>query len=118
MPQPNFVPFKSRTSRSTHSSGMSAGTSTVFDVPLTLNVMAMDLLLNDGCTRPAFSPEVLEALHRRVRQRRALQFCRTRLPIAPSRPLPGSSRRRSTTYAPYPSRRPPQESLLQPVAAT
>ena len=28
MPQPNFVPFRSRTSRSTQSSGMSAGTST------------------------------------------------------------------------------------------
>ena len=41
MPQPNFVPLRSSTSRSTQSSGMSAGTSTVWDLPLTLNVIAM-----------------------------------------------------------------------------
>src|SRR2546430_15831176 len=38
MPQPNFVPVRPMTSRSTQSSGMSPGTSTVWDVPLMLNV--------------------------------------------------------------------------------
>ena len=38
MPQPNFVPLRSSTSRSTHSSGMSAGTSTVAGFPLTVSV--------------------------------------------------------------------------------
>src|SRR5262245_31037262 len=37
-PQPNLVPFMSRTSRNTQSSGISLGTSTVVGFPLTLNV--------------------------------------------------------------------------------
>src|SRR5262245_21721033 len=37
-PRPNLVPFMSRTSRSTQSSGISFGTSTVVGFPLTLNV--------------------------------------------------------------------------------
>jgi isoquinoline 1-oxidoreductase alpha subunit len=37
-PQPNFVPCRSSTSRRTHRSGMSAGTSTVRDLPLTVKV--------------------------------------------------------------------------------
>ena len=41
MPQPNFVPFRSSTSRSTHSSGMSGGTSTVVDFPFTFKVTGM-----------------------------------------------------------------------------
>src|SRR5215213_7323116 len=41
MPHPNFVPLRSRTSRSTQSSGMSGATSTVVDFPLTLNVNVM-----------------------------------------------------------------------------
>src|SRR3979411_683714 len=41
MPQPNFVPLRSRTSRNTHSRGMSAGTSTGDDFPLTFNVNDM-----------------------------------------------------------------------------
>src|SRR5580765_3134461 len=41
MPHPYFVPLRSRTSRRTQSSGMSAGTSTVVDFPLTLNVNVM-----------------------------------------------------------------------------
>ncbi len=36
MPQPNLVPFISRTSPQHHSNGVSAGTSTVFDWPLTV----------------------------------------------------------------------------------
>src|SRR5262245_41441063 len=40
-PQPNLVPFMSNTSRSTQSSGISLGTSTVVDFPLTLNVTGM-----------------------------------------------------------------------------
>src|SRR6266478_7553198 len=35
IPQPNFVPVSPKTSRSTHSKGMSAGTSTDFETPLT-----------------------------------------------------------------------------------
>jgi hypothetical protein len=38
MPHPNFDPFRSSTSRSTHSSDMSAGTSTVAAFPLTVRV--------------------------------------------------------------------------------
>src|ERR1039458_8199709 len=41
MPQPNFVPLRSRWSRSTQSSGVSSATSTVLDLPLTLNVTVM-----------------------------------------------------------------------------
>src|ERR1700730_8801976 len=40
-PQPNLVPFMSRTSRRTHKRGVSAGTSTVLDCPFTLSVYAM-----------------------------------------------------------------------------
>src|ERR1700720_3248742 len=40
-PHPNFVPFRSRTSRNTHSRGMSGGTSTVAAFPLTLRVTVM-----------------------------------------------------------------------------
>ena len=46
MPQPNLVPFRLRTSRMTQSSGMSAGTSTVVDFPLTVNVKAILRLLS------------------------------------------------------------------------
>src|SRR5579864_1445757 len=42
-PQPNLVPFMSRTSRRTHNRGVSAGTSTVLDCPFTLSVYAMSL---------------------------------------------------------------------------
>jgi hypothetical protein len=38
MPQPNFVPVIPRTSRKTHSRGMSGSTSTSCDAPLILNV--------------------------------------------------------------------------------
>src|ERR1019366_1133477 len=41
MPQPNFVPLRSRWSRSTQRSGVSSATSTVLDLPLTLNVTVM-----------------------------------------------------------------------------
>src|SRR6476660_7460718 len=41
MPHPYFVPLRSTTSRRTQSSGMSAGTSTVLDFPLTLNMIVM-----------------------------------------------------------------------------
>jgi hypothetical protein len=40
-PQPNFVPVRPRTSRSTQSSGMSPSTSTLCVVPLTLMAKAM-----------------------------------------------------------------------------
>ena len=49
MPQPNFVPLRSRTSRSTQSSGMSGATSTVVDFPLTLNV---NVMCSRGSVRP------------------------------------------------------------------
>src|ERR1051325_9441761 len=44
-PQPNFVPRKSSTARSTQSSGMSAGTSTLTDLPLTLSVKGIAVIL-------------------------------------------------------------------------
>src|SRR5687768_8759511 len=40
-PQPNFVPFMPSTSRKTQSSGMSGGTSTFTDLPLTLKLTVM-----------------------------------------------------------------------------
>src|SRR5215470_9556648 len=40
-PQPNLVPFRLSTSRITQSNGMSAGTSTVADFPLTVKVKAI-----------------------------------------------------------------------------
>src|SRR5262245_15700180 len=40
MPQPNFVPVRPRTSRSTHKSGVSSSTSTLCSAPLTLMVIA------------------------------------------------------------------------------
>src|SRR5437870_12649799 len=39
MPQPNLVPVRPSTSRSTHSTGMSDGTSTVWSVPFTRSVI-------------------------------------------------------------------------------
>src|SRR5262249_24118040 len=44
IPQPNFVPVKPRTSRSTHNSGVSPSTSTLCMVPLTLMENAMTVL--------------------------------------------------------------------------
>jgi hypothetical protein len=45
MPQPNFVPVSPKTSRSTHSKGISAGTSTFLDSPLICKfVMEIHLL--------------------------------------------------------------------------
>jgi hypothetical protein len=41
MPQPNFVPVKPRISRSTQSSGMSAGASKDFCSPLIVSVVAI-----------------------------------------------------------------------------
>src|SRR5215468_1717681 len=41
IPQPNFVPVKPSTSRSTHNSGVSPSTSTLWMVPLTLIENAM-----------------------------------------------------------------------------
>src|ERR1700722_8813040 len=41
IPQPYFVPFSFRTSRITHSRGISAGTSTVLDRPFTVSWKAM-----------------------------------------------------------------------------
>ena len=45
IPQPNLVPLKFRTSLSTQSKGMSAGTSTVEVFPLTFSVKGMVLIL-------------------------------------------------------------------------
>src|SRR5262249_61088105 len=41
MLQPNFVPVRFRVSRSTHSSGMSGLTSTVWGLPLRVKLVAM-----------------------------------------------------------------------------
>src|SRR2546429_7788905 len=41
MPQPNLVPVKPTTSRSTHRIGISAGTSTVWSLPLMLRVIML-----------------------------------------------------------------------------
>src|SRR6186997_3690453 len=46
MPQPNLVPFRLRTSRSTHNSGMSPGTSTVVAFPFTVRVNGIALTLS------------------------------------------------------------------------
>ena len=48
MPQPNLVPFRFRTSRITHSRGISAGTSTVVDRPFTFKVYGMAVALEEG----------------------------------------------------------------------
>src|SRR5262249_22280980 len=53
MPQPNFVPFRFSTSRSTHKSGMSDGTSTVDDLPLTVSIT----LIEFSCPRIPYSPK-------------------------------------------------------------
>jgi hypothetical protein len=58
IPQPNLVPVSPITSRSTHSNGISSGTSTVWSLPLTRSVtMTMpsgDLarVIQDGASRP------------------------------------------------------------------
>src|SRR5664279_1833542 len=54
-PQPNLVPLRSRTSRSTQSSGMSGGTSTVTDFPFTLSVSGMAEALRLGGVRGALA---------------------------------------------------------------
>jgi hypothetical protein len=45
IPQPNFVPFRFSSSRSTHKSGMSVGTSTFIARPFTISVKAIRRLL-------------------------------------------------------------------------
>jgi hypothetical protein len=42
-PQPNLVPFMPRRSRKTHSNAMSGDASTLWDLPLTFNVIMIDL---------------------------------------------------------------------------
>src|SRR4029078_3791558 len=44
MPQPNLVPVRLSTSRSTQSKGVSGATSTVLDLPFTLSVTTIGLL--------------------------------------------------------------------------
>src|SRR5437879_5865513 len=44
MPQPNFGPLRSRTSRSTQRRGICGGTSTVADLPLTFSLKGMGSL--------------------------------------------------------------------------
>src|SRR5687767_6790924 len=53
MPQPYLVPLRSRTSRSTHNSGMSGATSTVADFPLTVKVTGMGSVPPGGNAKPA-----------------------------------------------------------------
>ena len=50
-PHPNFVPVMPRTSRRTHSSGVSSSTSTVWFVPLILIIKAMGVLRTSGWWR-------------------------------------------------------------------
>src|SRR4051812_6613636 len=50
MPQPNFVPFNPTTSRSTQSRGMSAGTSTECDFPLTVSLYGISVPQEPYCT--------------------------------------------------------------------
>src|SRR5438094_2873321 len=50
MPQPNFVPVRPITSRSTQTSGMSGGTSTVWSLPLMLRVIMLGLVLRVACS--------------------------------------------------------------------
>ena len=50
MPQPNFVPVRPTTSRSTQRSGISGGTSTVWSLPLMLRVIMLGLVLRVACS--------------------------------------------------------------------
>src|SRR5256886_1946897 len=59
IPQPNFVPVRPMTSRSTQSSGMSPGTSTVWDVPLMLNVTMVPPLALKEVRPSASAPQPL-----------------------------------------------------------
>lgn len=47
MPQPYLVPCRFNSSRMTHRSGVSGGTSTVEDRPFTVNLMAIVSYTND-----------------------------------------------------------------------
>jgi hypothetical protein len=48
MPQPYLVPVRARVSRSTQRSGVSSGTSTDWDRPLSVKVMAMQKSPKEG----------------------------------------------------------------------
>src|ERR1039457_7476238 len=48
MPQPYLAPLRSSTSRSTHKSGVSGGTSTVFATLFTFNLRGIGSLLQSG----------------------------------------------------------------------
>src|SRR5271154_2129319 len=57
MPQPYLVPFSFKTSRITHNRGISAGTSTVLDRPLTVSwkaITGVSYLLSAPRIIPAF----------------------------------------------------------------
>src|SRR5664279_1742940 len=60
MPQPNFVPVSSATSRKYHSSGMSGSPSNVFSFPLTLKRIIMYPSVNYGRSRIDFHILVAE----------------------------------------------------------
>src|SRR5262249_29591734 len=58
MPQPYFVPVRPSVSRSTHSSGISGSTSSGRVSPLTMIVMAMQVLRSDcSAARGPISPD-------------------------------------------------------------
>src|SRR5712671_5316806 len=59
MPQPNFVPVSSATSRKYQSSGMSGSPSNVFSCPFTLNRIICPPM-NHGCCRIDFHILVVE----------------------------------------------------------
>src|ERR1700704_150411 len=65
IPQPNLVPVRPTTSRSTHKTGMSAGTSTVTSRPLMFRVAMTDSPCEDewGVPRNSTSPALREKAH-------------------------------------------------------
>src|SRR5260370_35480660 len=72
MPQPNFVPVKPTTSRSTHSTGMSAGTSTVSLRPCMFRVALTHSPWDDQWACPASRNGLYlcqAAIHKQLRSR-------------------------------------------------
>src|SRR5262245_6263871 len=81
MPQPYLVPRRFNTSRSTHNSGMSAGTSTVVVLPLTEIVYAIQVLIGQevvtkGQVTRCHRTDAARVVVGLSRQRRRLRWAR------------------------------------------
>src|SRR5260221_10614152 len=76
IPQPNFVPVRPKTSRSTHSKGMSAGTSTDFETPLTFKfVMGIPSIVSQhiAVNRASASQAIPGNFDRRIFRRDSIE---------------------------------------------